>query len=65
MQKNNHSMKLKMYVKEKINCQLRLNNLDIMLGYLLSDQNRTPINILLVLTKNTFLTLLKIIPLCV
>ena len=40
-----------MYVKEKINCQLRLNNLDIMLGYLLSDQNRTPINILLVMTK--------------
>ena len=42
---------IKMYVKEKINCQLRLNNLDIILGYLLSDQNRTPINILLVLTK--------------
>ena len=48
---------IKMYVKEKINCQLTLNNLDIMLGYLLSDQNRSPINILLILTKNIFLTL--------
>ena len=38
-------------VKEKINCQFRLNNLDIMLGYLLSDQNRSPINIFLILTK--------------
>ena len=43
-----------MYVKEKINCQLRLNNLDIVLGYFLSDQSRTPINILLILTKIYF-----------
>ena len=46
-------------MSKKINYQLRLNNLNFMLGYLLSDQNRNPINILLILAKNIFLTLLK------
>ena len=54
-----------MYGTEKINYHLGLTNVDIMLGYLLSDKNRSPINILLNPTKNIFLTLLKIILSCV
>ena len=42
---------IKKYVREKINYHSKLTNMDIKLGYLLSDQNRTPINILLILTK--------------
>ena len=42
---------IKKYFREKINYHLKLTNMDIILGYLLSDQNRTPINILLILTK--------------
>ena len=47
---------------KKINYHVRLT--DIMLGYLLSDQNRTHITIWLILTKE-YSTLLKITPVCV
>ena len=47
--------------EKKINYPLGLTNLNIMLGYLLSDQNRAPKNILLILTKEHIFDSLKII----
>ena len=57
--------KQKCMSEKKINYHLRLTNPDIIPENFMSDQNRTPVNILLILKKNIFLTLLKIIPVCV
>ena len=43
--------KIQEYVERKINFNLMLTNIDILLGHLLSYQSKYPINILILLTK--------------
>ena len=52
---------IKNHVARTMNFNLHITTLDIILGHLLMHQNNTPINALILVTKNTYLMLLQII----